>query len=110
MREIIARALWLSAASCRDKEALWLTMKDFDRESYFRGADAVLDALMEPTPVMIAFVLPRVGNPTEQDREIAAEAVRHLDDGLKPVALTFAAELVLDFRAMISAAKNEGQR
>jgi len=43
--EMVARALWLAAASCRDKEGVWLRLSDNDRWPYIRGAYAAIAAL-----------------------------------------------------------------
>ncbi len=54
MRDKLARALWLDAATFPGKEAAWDAMSAFDRESYYRSADAALDALREPDEGMVS--------------------------------------------------------
>lgn len=52
MREKLAEALWLAAASCKGKATMWPTMLEIDREPYFRGADAVLAAMRDRSEAM----------------------------------------------------------
>jgi hypothetical protein len=43
----LARAVWLAGTTLRDKEAIWLGLRDRDREPYYRSAIAVVEALHE---------------------------------------------------------------
>jgi len=58
----------------------------------------------EPTPEIIAAILPKVSNPTDADRDVAAKALDVLGAEFEPVGMIVAAELVRDYRAMLAAA------
>lgn len=73
-------------------------------QEYWRGiARAVLTALREPTPGMVASTIVKVENPTQEQREIASDALKSMNH-FSPIGLTLAADLVRDWQNMIDAA------
>lgn len=108
MVEKVARALWLEAASFKDKEAFWATMSEGDRAPYVNGANAAIKAMREPTPEMIRLAIRRTDDePTDFQRDIGAEAIA----GMPPLAphrqrdgINAAIDIARDWRAMCDAA------
>jgi hypothetical protein len=83
MLDRLAKALWLNAATCADKEALWGRLADFDREPYYSAARAALSELLEPTEDVIEAgarrLKPDLDWSSEEDSNlfVARHAARH---------------------------------
>lgn len=102
MRETVARAIWLAQSSAANKQALWLTFSEFDREPYLRSADAVLIALglFDGSRV----VVPVVPSDEMVDRALAATSWHRNIPGSQ---LTVNREK-MRIRAMLAAALTKG--
>lgn len=101
MRERIARALWTELPDCTRYDDLHPNI----RATYLKRADAVLDAIVDATPTMLAIALPNTGNPSQAERALGAEAAALLHEE-QPTGMVIAAEMARDWRNLIVAARN----